>query len=824
VQGAERRCVCRKENAGCHASTATTASFAKGFPLSDNVSVPSFADLGVPAGLLQVLAARGVTTPFPIQAATLPDSLAGRDVLGRGRTGSGKTIAFAVPTIVRLTASGKPRRPGRPRALVLLPTRELATQVAETMTPLATAAGLKVTTVFGGVGQNPQVSALRSGIDVLIACPGRLEDLIGQGHVQLDAIEVTVLDEADHMADLGFLPGVKRLLDRTPQGTQRLLFSATLDNGVDIIVKRYLRQPVTHSVAPVVAETATMTHHVLAVGKDEKPRVIHELAGGRGRSLLFMRTKHTAKKLARQLTAAGIPAVDLHGNLSQNARERNLAAFSDGSVRVLVATDIAARGIHVDDINLVVHVDPPAEHKAYTHRSGRTARAGAAGVVVTLMTPDQHGDVRVLTPAGRNPSSAGSRDPWRRAATRPRRASSRVRDSAGRGAGAGSHLEPAQRSWPQWWPVDRRPEQPAGRWFERSVGSRSDVARLSRAPKRRSPPAQARFGGQQQTAQRTMTTTDQAAADPVPVYRPYLGPEVQQAAQQALQAGWLGMGKLTQQFEESIERYLGLDGRKVVATNSCTEALHIAGQLIGLGAGDEVICPSFTYVAGHQAISRTGAEIVFCDVEPKLLGIDPAKVEELITDRTRAILAVDYLGLPCRLDDLMALAAKYDLRVIEDAAHAFGSKSDGRPVGSFGDITCFSFGPVKTITSLEGGAVITNNPADVQTLRELRHLGIDSDTDALQEPPQLGLRCGAPGLPLPPGVGAGRDRAVAAGDGRRVHHEPGRVLPGLRRGVRRPGRASGTRAVRHRLDRRRAVHLRHPSPRWTTSRPHAAPE
>jgi superfamily II DNA/RNA helicase len=397
VQGAERRCVCRKENAGCHASTATTASFAKGFPLSDNVSVPSFADLGVPAGLLQVLAARGVTTPFPIQAATLPDSLAGRDVLGRGRTGSGKTIAFAVPTIVRLTSSGKPRRPGRPRALVLLPTRELATQVAETMTPLATAAGLKVTTVFGGVGQNPQVSALRSGIDVLIACPGRLEDLIGQGHVQLDAIEVTVLDEADHMADLGFLPGVKRLLDRTPQGTQRLLFSATLDNGVDIIVKRYLRQPVTHSVAPVVAETATMTHHVLAVGKDEKPRVIHELAGGRGRSLLFMRTKHTAKKLARQLTAAGIPAVDLHGNLSQNARERNLAAFSDGSVRVLVATDIAARGIHVDDINLVVHVDPPAEHKAYTHRSGRTARAGAAGVVVTLMTPDQHGDVRVLT-------------------------------------------------------------------------------------------------------------------------------------------------------------------------------------------------------------------------------------------------------------------------------------------------------------------------------------------------------------------------------------------------------------------------------------------
>jgi len=245
------------------------------FPLSDttSVAVPTFAALGVPDALVAVLTGRGITSPFPIQAATLPDSLAGRDVLGRGRTGSGKTVAFAVPTIARLTESGKTRRPSRPRALVLLPTRELATQVAETMTPLATAAGLTVTTVFGGVGQNPQVSALRSGIDVLIACPGRLEDLIGQGHVHLDAIEVTVLDEADHMADLGFLPGVKRLLDRTPAGTQRLLFSATLDNGVDVIVKRYMRSPVTHSVAPVATETSTMTHHVLAVGKDDKPPV-----------------------------------------------------------------------------------------------------------------------------------------------------------------------------------------------------------------------------------------------------------------------------------------------------------------------------------------------------------------------------------------------------------------------------------------------------------------------------------------------------------------------------------------------------------------------
>ncbi len=367
----------------------------------------TFAGLGVPAPLVASLATRGITSPFPIQAATLPDSLAGRDVLGRGRTGSGKTVAFALPTVAALLASGKPRRANRPRALVLLPTRELANQVADTVRPLAQAVGLVVTTVFGGVGQNPQVSALRAGVDVLVACPGRLEDLIGQGHVHLDAIEVTVLDEADHMADLGFLPGVKRILDRTPRGTQRLLFSATLDNGVDVIVRRYLDTPVTHSVEPVEADSASMEHHVLAVDKEHKPAVIRELAGGEGRSLLFMRTKHTAKKLARQLTAAGIPAVDLHGNLSQNARERNLAAYAAGSVRVLVATDIAARGIHVDDVNLVVHVDPPAEHKAYTHRSGRTARAGAAGVVVTLMTPDQHGDVRVLTrQAGITPQQA----------------------------------------------------------------------------------------------------------------------------------------------------------------------------------------------------------------------------------------------------------------------------------------------------------------------------------------------------------------------------------------------------------------------------------
>jgi superfamily II DNA/RNA helicase len=366
----------------------------------------TFADLGLSAPVLRVLTDRGITSPFPIQTASLPDSLAGRDVLGRGRTGSGKTLAFALPVVTRLAtsgarsaAAGQPRRAsGRPRALILAPTRELANQIDESIAPLAQALGLKTTTIFGGVAQSRQVTALNAGVDIVIACPGRLEDLLGQRHLTLDDIEITVLDEADHMADLGFLPGVKRILDRTPSRTQRLLFSATLDNGVDVLVKRYLHQPVTHSVDDAAAPPPQMTHHILAVAdKDAKKNVVHQLAQGTGRRVLFMRTKHQAKKLAKQLTAAGVPAVDLHGNLGQGARERNLAAFSSGEVRVLVATDIAARGIHVDDVELVVHVDPPAEHKAYLHRSGRTARAGSGGDVVTIMLPEERGDVRDLT-------------------------------------------------------------------------------------------------------------------------------------------------------------------------------------------------------------------------------------------------------------------------------------------------------------------------------------------------------------------------------------------------------------------------------------------
>ena len=365
-------------------------------PTSTVPAVASFDALGVLPQLVRALAESGITEPFPIQAMTLPDSLSGRDVLGRGRTGSGKTVAFSLPVVSRLADSGTERSPRRPRALVLVPTRELATQVADTLVPLAQSVGQRVTLVYGGVGQVPQVNALRKGVDIVVATPGRLEDLIAQGHCRLDGVEVSVLDEADHLADLGFLPAVRRILDATPAGGQRLLFSATLDNDVDALVRRYLENPVTHAADPASSPVPDMAHHVLVVAGSDKQAVVTRLAAGEGRRLLFTRTKWGAKKLASQLDKSGIPAVELHGNLSQAARSKNLAAFSAGRARVLVATDIAARGIHVDDVGLVVHVDPPAEHKAYLHRSGRTARAGAVGVVVTIATPNQRRDVEKL--------------------------------------------------------------------------------------------------------------------------------------------------------------------------------------------------------------------------------------------------------------------------------------------------------------------------------------------------------------------------------------------------------------------------------------------
>ncbi|GAB2983404.1 DEAD/DEAH box helicase [Amycolatopsis acidiphila] len=361
------------------------------------MSTPTFTELGLPKTLADALAGQGVTSPFPIQAATLPHSLAGRDVLGRGRTGSGKTYGFVLPVLARLAAAPVRRRSGRPRALILAPTRELATQIESSILPLAKPLGLEVTTIFGGVSANPQISRLRGGVDIVVACPGRLADHMRSGAVGLDAVEITVLDEADHMADLGFLPEVRRIMAATPAGGQRLLFSATLDAGVDVLVKRFMNDPVTHSVDPARSPVSTMTHHVLHLEETHRLPVLVDLTAAPGRTLVFTRTKHRAKQLTRKLLASGVPAVELHGNLGQTARTRNLEAFSSGAVETLVATDIAARGIHVDDVTLVIHADPPVEHKAYLHRSGRTARAGASGTVVTLMTDEQVADVRDLT-------------------------------------------------------------------------------------------------------------------------------------------------------------------------------------------------------------------------------------------------------------------------------------------------------------------------------------------------------------------------------------------------------------------------------------------
>jgi superfamily II DNA/RNA helicase len=345
-----------------------------------------------------VLGAQGILEPFPIQIATLPDSLAGRDVLGQGRTGSGKTLAFALPLVARVASSGHKTRVARPRGLVLVPTRELATQVAAVIAPLAKAVGLRVTTVFGGVSAAPQIKSFKAGVDIIVACPGRLLDHMGTGMVYLDEVEVCVLDEADHMADQGFLPMVKRILDATPRAGQRLLFSATLAGGVDVIVKRYLTSPVSHQAQ--IETPALLDHRVVVVAEEDRLDMLIELISD-GRAVVFTRTKHRARQLARKLTTAGVEAVDMHGNLSQNARERNLAAFAGGQARVMVATDIAARGIHIDDVPLVIHADPPIEHKAYTHRSGRTARAGSAGEVITIASFEQQNEVeKLLSRAG----------------------------------------------------------------------------------------------------------------------------------------------------------------------------------------------------------------------------------------------------------------------------------------------------------------------------------------------------------------------------------------------------------------------------------------
>lgn len=380
-----------------------------------NDAAPTFTELGVPGALAHVLASDGKRTAFPIQADTLPDSLAGRDILGRGRTGSGKTLAFSIPLVARLGASEhdiaaierEADRRGsaggkaaanlpRPRALVLAPTRELAKQIDEVLLPLAQAYGMTTTTVYGGVKYSRQISELKAGAQIVVGCPGRLEDLLRQNALTLSSVECVVLDEADEMADMGFLPGVERLLGQIPADAQHMLFSATLDHGVDKVVERFLHDPKVHSVDDATSPVDEMTHHVFEITKGDKPEIVRTLASGAGKRILFTRTKFQAKKLSQSLTKQGIPCAQLHGNLNQNQRDRNLAAFETGEVNVLAATDVAARGIDVSGVELVVQVEPPEDPKAFLHRSGRTARAGNQGDVVTLVLPEQRRETRFM--------------------------------------------------------------------------------------------------------------------------------------------------------------------------------------------------------------------------------------------------------------------------------------------------------------------------------------------------------------------------------------------------------------------------------------------
>ncbi|MGC4895551.1 DEAD/DEAH box helicase [Micromonospora sp. DT31] len=347
-----------------------------------------FASLGLPGPLVEVLARQGITTPFEIQRATVPDALAGRDVLGRGQTGSGKTLAFGLPMIARLTERNR-ARPLHPRALVLVPTRELAMQVNDALVPLGKSVGIFLKTAVGGVPYDRQIDALRRGVEIVVATPGRLGDLVNRGVCRLDDVEITVLDEADQMADMGFLPEVTELLSKTPANAQRLLFSATLDKDVDSLVKRFMTDPVTHSTSPATAAVSTMDHHLLLIPPHDKFAVAASIAAREGRTMLFARTQLGVDRLVEQLAAVGVRAGGLHGGKTQRMRTRTLAEFREGRTNVLVATDVAARGIHVDGVSLVLHIDPPKDPKDYLHRAGRTARAGESGAVATLVLPKQ---------------------------------------------------------------------------------------------------------------------------------------------------------------------------------------------------------------------------------------------------------------------------------------------------------------------------------------------------------------------------------------------------------------------------------------------------
>lgn len=395
----------RRRRGGPRPAAARTAAPARP-PLQAREARPAvatFAEAGLPRRLLTALERSGITEPFPVQAATLPDVLAGENVLARARTGSGKTLGYGLPLVTRV-AQGNAVRPQRPRGLILVPTRELAQQVHDALVPFARSLGVRVSTVYGGTSIGRQIDVLRRGVGVLVATPGRLTDLIDRQTCFLDDVETTVLDEADHMCDLGFLPAVRALLDLTPADGQRLLFSATLDTEVEVLVRQYLPDPVLVAVDPEVSHVTTLTRHALeAADRAAQVRVVAALAGGQGRTLVFARTKHGTDRLATQLTRAGVPARALHGGMTQNARSRALADFTNGTHRVLVATDVAARGIHVDGVDLVVHAGPPEDAKTYQHRGGRTARAGATGTDVLVSLPEERGKVRsMLRAAGIN--------------------------------------------------------------------------------------------------------------------------------------------------------------------------------------------------------------------------------------------------------------------------------------------------------------------------------------------------------------------------------------------------------------------------------------
>ena len=352
----------------------------------------TFADLGIPSEILAVLSQQGFDKPFDIQTATIPDLMAGRDICGRAATGSGKTLAFGIPLVSRI---GK-ARPHFPRGLVLAPTRELAEQIQKVLTPLARARKLSVVSIYGGVGYEPQRRALRKAVDILVACPGRLADLIEQGDVKLGEVEHVVIDEADRMADMGFLPEVKRLLDKTAKNRQTVLFSATLDNDVAVITRLYQNNPVHHQVGELEPDITTAQHHFWRVSKPDRQRITEQTVRKSGQTIVFSRTRHGADRIAGKLVRAGIDAAAIHGRRTQNQRNRALNSFSRGKVQVLVATDVAARGIHVDGVHCVIHFDLPEDEKAYLHRSGRTARAGASGVVVTLVMEDQYHDLNKM--------------------------------------------------------------------------------------------------------------------------------------------------------------------------------------------------------------------------------------------------------------------------------------------------------------------------------------------------------------------------------------------------------------------------------------------